>query len=118
MRMHYQYLLAACLAAPAAHAQQVLLHTEVARDTLLPRTGPNRRYFGHLYLGYGLVQGGSGAGLPLRYGLASSEVQLGGRRGRHRGSRCGTGARRGDPRRHADRRRIGSAAPPSVDRDP
>ena len=54
---------------PVARAQQVLLHSEVARDTLAPRTGPNRRYFGHFYLSYGLVAGSSSAGLPLRYGL-------------------------------------------------
>jgi len=64
---------------PVARAQQVLLHSEVARDTLAPRTGPNRRYFGHFYLSYGLVAGSSSAGLPLRYGLGSTEVQLGGR---------------------------------------
>ncbi len=75
----YQWLLAACLAAPAAHAQQVLLQTNVAQDTLPPRTGPNRRYFGHLYASYGLVAGGSEAGLPLRHGFASSETQVGGR---------------------------------------
>lgn len=64
---------------PVARAQQVLLHSEVARDTLAPRTGPNRRYFGHFYTSYGLVAGGGSAGLPLRYGVGSSEVQLGGR---------------------------------------
>ena len=79
MKLTYRWLLAACLAGPAAHAQQVLLQTDVARDTLRPRTGPNRRYFGHFYVGYGLVLGGSGAGLPLRYGVSSSEIQLGGR---------------------------------------
>jgi hypothetical protein len=79
MTNKYQWLLAACLAAPAAHAQQVLLQTNVAQDTLPPRTGPNRRYFGHLYASYGLVAGGSGAGLPLRHGFASSETQVGGR---------------------------------------
>ena len=79
MKLNYRWLLAACLAAPAAHAQQVLLQADVARDTLRPRTGPNRRYFGHLYASYGLALGGSGAGLPLRHGLASSETQLGGR---------------------------------------
>ena len=79
MTNKYQWLLAACLASSAAHAQQVLLQTDVARDTLRPRTGPNRRYFGHLYASYGLVLGGSGAGLPMRYGFASSETQVGGR---------------------------------------
>jgi hypothetical protein len=79
MKKKYLWLLAACLAGPAARAQQVLLQTDVARDTLRPRTGPNRRYFGHLYVGYGLVVGGSGPGLPLRHGWGSSELQLGGR---------------------------------------
>ncbi len=79
MKKNYQWLLAACLAAPAARAQQVLLQTNVAQDTLPPRTGPNRRYFGHLYASYGLVVGSSGAGLPLRLGFASSETQVGGR---------------------------------------
>lgn len=80
MNTTYAWLLAACLAAPAARAQQVLLHTDVARDTLRARMGPNRRYFGHLYAGYGLVVGASkGVGLPVRYGFPSAEVQLGGR---------------------------------------
>jgi len=84
MRNKYAWLLVAGLAGPggfgrAAHAQQVLLHTEVARDTLAPRTGPNRRYFGHIYFAYGLAVGSSAAGLPLRYGVGSAETQLGGR---------------------------------------
>jgi hypothetical protein len=79
MKIKYQWLLAGCLVGPAAHAQQVLLQTDVARDTLPPRTGPNRRYFGHLYASYGLALGGSGAGLPLRYGFGSAETQVGGR---------------------------------------
>ncbi|TVT42946.1 hypothetical protein FNT36_02310 [Hymenobacter setariae] len=81
MKNKYAWLLAVSLsgAGPVARAQQVLLHTDVARDTLAPRTGPNRRYFGHFYIGYGLVLGGSSAGLPLRYGAGSSEVQLGAR---------------------------------------
>jgi len=65
------------VAAPAARAQQVLLQTDVAADTLPPRTGPNRRYFGHLYGSYGLAAGASPLG--VRYGFPSSEVQLGGR---------------------------------------
>ncbi|MGI4737883.1 MAG: hypothetical protein ACRYG7_22170 [Janthinobacterium lividum] len=64
-------------AAPAAHAQQVLLQTDVATDTLPPRTGPNRRYFGHLYGGFGLAAGASPLG--VRYGFPSSEAQIGGR---------------------------------------
>lgn len=80
MKNSYIWLIAACLASGGAHAQQVLLHTDVARDTLPPRTGPNRRYFGHVYGSYGLVVGPSGGpGLPVRHGFSSSETQLGGR---------------------------------------
>jgi hypothetical protein len=64
-------------AGPAARAQQVLLQTDVANDTLPARTGPNRRYFGHLYAGYALAVGPSALG--VKYGLSSSEFQLGGR---------------------------------------
>jgi hypothetical protein len=71
-------LLGALLAAgSAAHAQQVLLQTDVANDTLPARTGPNRRYFGHLYGGYGLVAGSSALG--VKHGFSSSELQIGGR---------------------------------------
>ena len=63
----------------AARAQQVLLRADVADDTLTNLTGPNRRYFGHLYAGAGLVAGGSAPGAPLRYGFSSTEIQLGGR---------------------------------------
>lgn len=69
--------LALLAAAPAARAQQVLLQTDVATDTLPPRTGPNRRYFGHLYVGYALAAGPSALG--VRRGFSSAEVQLGGR---------------------------------------
>ncbi|MGI4762310.1 MAG: hypothetical protein ACRYF0_16490 [Janthinobacterium lividum] len=69
--------LALLLATPVAHAQQVLLQTDVAADTIPNRTGPNRRYFGHLYAGYTLAAGPSALG--VRYGFASSELQLGGR---------------------------------------
>ena len=61
----------------AAQAQQVLLQTDVANDTLPARTGPNRRYFGHLYLGYGLALGPDELG--VKSGLGSSEFQAGGR---------------------------------------
>lgn len=63
----------------AACAQQVLLRADVADDTLTNLTGPNRRYFGHLYAGAGLVAGASAPGAPLRYGFSSAEIQLGGR---------------------------------------
>ncbi|QKG52600.1 hypothetical protein [Hymenobacter sp. BRD67] len=64
-------------AAPVARAQQVLLQTDVANDTIPSRTGPNRRYFAHLYVGSTLAAGSSALG--LKYGFASSELQLGGR---------------------------------------
>ena len=63
----------------AGRAQQVLLRANVADDTLLNGTGPNRRYFGHLYVGAGLVVGAGAPSAPLRHGLGSSEFQLGGR---------------------------------------
>jgi hypothetical protein len=69
--------LALLLGTPAAQAQQVLLQTDVAEDTIPNRTGPNRRYFGHFYLGYTLAAGPSALG--LNHGFASSEVQVGGR---------------------------------------
>ena len=70
-------LLSGWLAAPAARAQQVLLQTDVATDTLPPRTGPNRAYFGHLYGGFGLAAGPSALG--VRAGFSSFELQAGGR---------------------------------------
>jgi hypothetical protein len=70
-------LLALLLAGPAARAQQVLLQTDVANDTIPNRTGPNRRYFGHLYVGYALAAGPSA--LDVKRGATSSELQIGGR---------------------------------------
>ncbi|WP_345236336.1 hypothetical protein [Hymenobacter saemangeumensis] len=65
-------------ALPQVRAQQVLVQANVATDTIPSVFGPNRRYFAHLYLGYGLVAGPSGGpGTPLRYGLASAELQGG-----------------------------------------
>lgn len=69
--------LALVLSAPGAHAQQVLLQTDVAEDTIPNRTGPNRRYFGHLYAGYALATGPSALG--VNPGFSSFELQLGGR---------------------------------------
>jgi len=62
---------------PAARAQQVLLQTDVAQDTLPARTGPNRAWFGHLYAGVATTT--SAGALGVRAGLASAEYQLGGR---------------------------------------
>jgi len=73
-------ILVGCLSAMSAKAQQVLVQANVAEDTVKAVFGPNRRYFGHLYLGYGLVAGPSGgAGSPLRHGFSSAELQIGGR---------------------------------------
>lgn len=64
---------------PAVQAQQVLVQANVADDTVKTTWGPNRRYFGHLLVGYGLVVGPAGAGAGLRYGFPSAEVRGGGR---------------------------------------
>ena len=77
-------VLALLVAGSPAHAQQVLLQTDVATDTIPNRTGPNRRYFGHLYVGYTLAAGTSD--LAVKYGFPSSEFQLGGRLKRRLGS--------------------------------
>lgn len=69
----------ACLAGPAARAQQVLVRANVADDTTTNAFGPNRRCFGHLFVGYGLVAGPAGPGAGLRYGPASAELRGGGR---------------------------------------
>jgi hypothetical protein len=66
-------------ALPAAHAQQVLVQANVADDTVKTTFGPNRRYFGHLYVGYGLLAGPAGSGAGLHYGLRSAELRGGGR---------------------------------------
>ncbi|MGI4870617.1 MAG: hypothetical protein ACRYFX_05495 [Janthinobacterium lividum] len=70
-------LLLALLTASAAQAQQVLLQTDVTRDTIPARTGPNRRYFGHFYGGYALAVGPNELGVEK--GFSSFELQLGGR---------------------------------------
>ena len=67
------------LALPAARAQQVLVQANVADDTMKTTFGPNRRYFGHAYVGYGLVAGPAGSGAALRSGLRSSELRGGAR---------------------------------------
>jgi len=64
-------------AAHSARAQQVLLQTNVATDTLAPRTGPNRPWFGHVYLGYAPAVGSSALG--VQYGPSSAETLVGGR---------------------------------------
>ncbi|WP_216688686.1 hypothetical protein [Hymenobacter siberiensis] len=66
-------------ALPAARAQQVLVQANVADDTVKTTFGPNRRYFGHAYFGYGLLAGPAGSGAAVRYGLGSAELRGGGR---------------------------------------
>ena len=66
----------ALLAAQPARAQRVLLHSEVAEDTVYDNFGPNRTFFNHVYVGYLPVVGRSAAGAPLRYG-SSAELMLG-----------------------------------------
>jgi hypothetical protein len=65
--------------APAAHGQQVLVQANVADDTVRASFGPNRHYFGHLYVGYGMLAGAADPGAGLRHGLRSGELQAGGR---------------------------------------
>jgi hypothetical protein len=62
-----------------AQAQQVLVKANVADDTVKTLFGPNRRYFGHAYVGAGLMAGPAGAGAGLAYGLRSAELRGGGR---------------------------------------
>ncbi|NML64200.1 hypothetical protein HHL22_03180 [Hymenobacter sp. RP-2-7] len=66
-----------CLGTRPAQAQQVLLQTNVATDTIAPRTGPNRPWFGHVYLGYAPAVGASALG--VKYGFGSAETLVGGR---------------------------------------
>ncbi|MDO7845693.1 hypothetical protein Q5H92_04940 [Hymenobacter sp. M29] len=65
--------------APLVQAQQVLVQANVANDTIKTTFGPNRRYFGHAYFGYGLLAGPAGRGAEVRTGLASAELRGGGR---------------------------------------
>ena len=69
------------LAAPGrpAQAQQVLVHANVADDTVKTTFGPNRRYFGHFYTSYCLVSGAAETGAAVRYGPSSSEIRTGAR---------------------------------------
>ena len=69
-------MLLALLAGTPAQAQRVLLHAEVANDTVYNSFGPNRAFFNHLYLGYLPVVGRAAAGAKLHYGN-SAELMLG-----------------------------------------
>ena len=79
-RVHWGLVLGLSgLVLPAARAQQVLVQANVADDTIKTALGPNRHYFGHAYMGYGLMAGAAGRGAALRYGLGSAELRAGGR---------------------------------------
>ncbi|HEX8425981.1 hypothetical protein [Hymenobacter sp.] len=60
----------------SARAQRVLLHAEVAEDTVYNSFGPNRAFFNHLYLGYLPVVGRAADGAKLHYGN-SAELMFG-----------------------------------------
>lgn len=64
------------LSAAPTYAQRVLLHSDVAEDTVYGNFGPNRRFFNHIYLGYLPVVGASAKGSEIRYG-GSGEFMLG-----------------------------------------
>jgi len=65
------------LSVRTTQAQRVLLRADVAEDTMRTSSGPNRAYFGHLYLGYAPVVGrASGPGAELQFGR-SGELQVG-----------------------------------------
>ncbi|MCB2376845.1 hypothetical protein LGH70_04590 [Hymenobacter sp. BT635] len=58
-------------------AQRILLQEQPGADTVRSVFGPNRAYYNHFYLGYGLVAGpAAGPGAALRYG-SSAEFALG-----------------------------------------
>ncbi|MCB2410114.1 PorT family protein [Hymenobacter lucidus] len=60
-----------------AAAQRILLQENLAQDTAQSHFGPNRAYYNHFYVGYGLVAGTSaGPGAELRYG-SSGEIVVG-----------------------------------------
>ncbi|UOQ51480.1 hypothetical protein [Hymenobacter cellulosivorans] len=61
-----------------AQAQRILLRENPAEDTVASVFGPNRAYYNHFYLGYGLVAGPGSArpGAELRYGN-SAEIVVG-----------------------------------------
>ncbi|TYZ08094.1 hypothetical protein FY528_13695 [Hymenobacter lutimineralis] len=57
-------------------AQRVLLQGNVAADTAVQRTGPNRARYGHLYVGYAVALGSSSAAAPVSR-AKSGELFLG-----------------------------------------
>ncbi|TGE19993.1 hypothetical protein [Hymenobacter elongatus] len=58
-------------------AQRVLLRENLAADTARSVFGPNRAYYNHFYLGFGMVAGpAAGTGAEVRYG-SSAELVVG-----------------------------------------
>lgn len=52
-----------------AEAQKVMLAQDVAKDSITPSFGPNRKYYGHFFAGFGLMAGPSEkAGSSIAYG--------------------------------------------------
>ncbi len=59
-------LLIVSFACGTANAQKVLLSQDVALDTIVPKKGPNRNNFSHLYVGYGVLFGNEPGGLKTK----------------------------------------------------
>ena len=57
-------------------AQKVLLEQNVSEDSVKKTFGPNLKYFGHFYGGFGLIAGPAEAGSKIRY-FISHEFLLG-----------------------------------------
>ena len=57
-------------------AQKVLLYQDVTKDTVKQTFGPNLKYFGHFYGGFGLLAGSAEAGSEIDY-LKSHEFMMG-----------------------------------------
>ncbi len=60
-----------------ALAQKVLLAQDVTKDTVKQTFGPNQKYFGHFYTGFGLVAGPSEAKGSAVQNLRSNEFLFG-----------------------------------------
>lgn len=57
-------------------AQKVLLYQDVAQDTVKQTFGPNLKYFGHFYGGFGMMAGPAETGSEIDY-LKSHEFLMG-----------------------------------------
>src|SRR5687767_10866092 len=52
-----------------ASAQNVVLSQDVTKDTVQSKYGPNKKYFSHMYAGYGFVAGpAESKGSAVKYG--------------------------------------------------